>query len=358
MAMIKRFVLMSVAAVLAAAPAQAQLGDKIKINGYGSLEFEKQLQDDGKGDPNGSFDSDGFDLVLNVLPSERVRVAADLTWEHGAATEVGRGNVAVEYAFAEFLVSDWLKLRGGKMFVPFGLYNEIHTAKPLFLSVKEPFATDKTDKLGSPIRFFPRWGSGISVLGGGLVFGRDLDYVAQLSNGESVFVNPFEEDDLGSKAFAARVRYHLLSQLALGVSYYHDRFTEPTEEGEPGDGRATLASYGVTASWDGKPAGAEVAYLWGSIDPSRADTLSRAGLEAMVWANLGRVRPYLRYEWHDPNRDEGGDAASILIGGLNVRLEGSLFLKAELDRFASDPGNAKLKGADYTEFKASLAYGF
>ena len=71
--MIKRFVLMGVAAVLAAAPAQAQLGDKIKINGYGSLEFEKQLQENGKGDPNGSFDSDGFDLVLNVLPSERVR---------------------------------------------------------------------------------------------------------------------------------------------------------------------------------------------------------------------------------------------------------------------------------------------
>ena len=356
--MMKRFVLMGVAAVLAAAPAQAQLGDKIKINGYGSLEFEKQLQDAGKGDPNGSFDSDGFDLVLNVLPSERVRVAADLTWEHGAATEAGRGNVAVEYAFAEFLVSDWLKLRGGKMFIPFGLYNEIHTAKPLFLSVKEPFATDKTDKLGSPIRFFPRWGSGIALLGGGLVFGRDLDYVAQLSNGESVFVNPFEQDDNGTKAFAARVRYHVLAQLALGVSYYRDRFTEPTVEGKAGDGRSTLASYGVTASWDGKPAGAEVAYLWGSIDPSQADSFSRAGLEAMVWGNFGRVRPYVRYEWHDPNRDKGDDSASILIGGLNVRLEGSLFLKAELDRYASDPGNAKLKGVDYTEFKASLAYGF
>jgi hypothetical protein len=41
-----------------------------------------------------------------------------------------------------------------------------------------------------------------------------------------------------------------------------------------------------------------------------------------------------------------------------VRIEGSLFLKAELDRFASDPGNSKLKGADFTEFKASIAYGF
>jgi hypothetical protein len=358
MAMMKRFVWMGVAAVLAAAPAQAQLGDKLKINGYGSLEFEKQLGDQGKGDPNGSFDSDGFDLVLNVLPSDRVRVAADLTWEHGATTELDRGNVAVEYAFVEVLVSDWLKVRGGKMFVPFGLYNEIHTAKPLFLSVKEPFATDKTDKLGSPVRFFPRWGSGVSVLGGGLVFGRDFDYVAQVSNGESAFVNPFEEDDNKAKALAARVRYHVLPELALGVSYYHDRFTEPTEEGEPGDGRGTLASYGVTASWDGKKAGAEVAYLWGSIDGAVAGSFSRAGLEAMAWANLGRVRPYVRYEWHDPNRGSSDDAASLLIGGLNVRIEGNLFLKAEIDRFVSDASNPKLKGADFNEFKASIAYGF
>lgn len=356
--MISRLALMSVVAALAAAPAQAQLGDRIKINGYGSLEFEKQVGEAGKGDPNGSFDSDGFDFVLNVLPSDRVRVAVDLTWEHGAATEDGRGNVAVEYAFVEFVASDWLKLRGGKMFVPFGLYNEIHTAKPLFLSVKEPYATDKTDKLGSPIRFFPRWGSGLSLLGAGLVFGRDLDYVVQVSNGESVFVNPFEEDDNTAKAVAARVRYHVLPSLALGASLYHDRFTEPTEEGEPGDGRGTLASYGVTLSWDGKPAGAELAYLSGSIDPSTDGRLSRSGLEAMAWANLGRFRPYLRYEWHDPNRDRADDVATLLIGGLNLRIEGSLFLKAELDRFTSEPGNPKLKGADFTEFKASLAYGF
>ncbi len=353
-----RLLLTGVLAVLFAAPLRAQIGDKIKINGYGSLEFEKQLGDTGKGDENGSFDSDGFDLVFNFLPSDRVRIAADLTWEHGAATEAGRGNVAVEYAFAEIFVSDWLKLRGGKMFVPFGLYNEIHTAKPLFLSVKEPFATDKTDKLGSPIRFFPRWGAGLSALGGGRLLGRELDYVVQLSNGESAFVNPYEEDDNGVKAVAARVRYHLVETLTLGVSYYHDRFTEPDAEGEPGSGRATLESFGVAATWDGKPAGAEAAYVWGSVDPSQASSLPRAGFEAMAWANLGRVRPYVRYEWHDPNQDGASDSASMLIGGLNVRIEGSLFLKAELDRVASDPGNPKLKGVDFTEFKASLAYGF
>src|SRR6185503_9424416 len=46
----------------------------------------------------------------------------------------------------------------------FSLYNEIHTAKPLFLSVKEPVSTNKIEKMGSTIRFYPRWGAGLAVL--------------------------------------------------------------------------------------------------------------------------------------------------------------------------------------------------
>src|SRR5574342_544278 len=112
------------AAVLAlspAAPLRAQGTELVRINGYTSVEFEKMLGDEGRGDPNGSFDADGFDLVLNFTPSHRLRVAADLTWEHGSATEDGRGNVAVEYAFPEYYAADLLKVRAGKMFTYFGI---------------------------------------------------------------------------------------------------------------------------------------------------------------------------------------------------------------------------------------------
>jgi len=108
---------------LAPAPAWAQMDQVVRINGYSSFEVERLLGDEGRGDPNGSFDADLIDLVLNVTPNDRVRVAADLTWEHGAATEDGRGNVAVEYAFAEFVARDWLRFRAGKMFTHFGIYN-------------------------------------------------------------------------------------------------------------------------------------------------------------------------------------------------------------------------------------------
>ena len=139
--------------------------------------------------------------MFNFTPVDRFRVAADLTWEHGPATEEFRGNVAVEYAFAEYSVRDWLRLRAGKMFTPFSIYNEIHTAKPLFLSVKEPVSTNKIEKMGSTIRFYPRWGAGLTVLGNGQLAGKDWDYVVQVSNGEQrsaaamdeEYPNPFDD---------------------------------------------------------------------------------------------------------------------------------------------------------------------
>ena len=100
-----------------------------------------------------------------------------MTWEHGAATEDDRGNVALEYGFVEYAVSDLLKVRFGKMFTPFGIFNEIHTAKPAFLSVKEAAGTNKPERIvEAGYRFFPRWGTGIALRGDGVLGGKDFDY--------------------------------------------------------------------------------------------------------------------------------------------------------------------------------------
>ena len=55
-------------------------GSRLTINGYSSFEFEKQIEDEGGGDPNGSFDADLFDLVFNFQVTDKVRVSTDLTW--------------------------------------------------------------------------------------------------------------------------------------------------------------------------------------------------------------------------------------------------------------------------------------
>ncbi len=360
------------AALAAAATARAETplvggGDSFRVDGYSSFEFEKMLSKEGNGDANGSFDADLFDIVVNWRGSDRLRVAADVTWEHGAASEDGRGNVAVEYAFAEYTVKDWLRLRAGKMFTPFGIYNEIHTAKPAFLSVKEPWATNKNDKLGSPMRFYPRWGAGVALLGNGVAPGGVAwDYVVAATNGEQESTNPFEEDDNKQKALQGRVRVHLLDQLELGASAYLDWLTEldPTT-GDPTSGRTDQVTWGAHAIWRSTfGPGFELEYVHGSLKPSTTalgPKITGQGATAMVWWTFfDRLTPYARAEWLDPNGDVSNDRALLLLGGVNVRVPGGLVLKAELDKYKFQEANPEYDGGlgDYVELKAAVVVGF
>lgn len=331
-------------------------GDKIRINGYFSLEFEKMLGDEGKGDPNGSFDADQVDLVVNALPADNLRLALDLGYVHGTNTEEGEGGVVVEYAFAEYSFSDALRIRGGKVQTPFGIYNEIHNAKPLMLTVKEPNATVKNDRFGSEYRFFPRFNTGIAALGA--FAGGDVDYVLLLANGGSLGANTNEEDDNEAKAIAARVRWSPLDNLELGASFYTDTLTEYDDEGEATDGETDVLSYGAFAKYAIGNLGLELEGVAGSYDPSGADTVSRYGLTAMAFYHLGRFTPYFRYEYLEPDTDTDDDTASQFIYGVNVRVAEGLFLKAEFDTFASGDANARFEGQGYTEFKAAVAMGF
>ncbi len=348
-----------VSALLLPALALAQVSDMFHLNGYSSFEFEKQLGDKGKGDPNGSFDADLLDLVFNFTPSERLRVSTDLTWEHGAATEDGRGNVAVEYAFAEVSVKDWLKLRAGKMFTGFGIYNEIHTAKPAFLTVKEPLSTNKNDKFGSDLRFYPRWQAGLALLGNAHLSSVDLDYIVQLSNGEQSSTNPFEEDDNTSKALTARVRVRPIPTLTVGASLYTDNLTEYDADGKDTGGRTRLLSYGAQLQWNPSDLGIEVEYVRGSIAPSTTSKLTRSALTAMAYYRIrDRYTPYFRYEWIDPDASVANDNAQLFIYGVNVRVVRALYLKADFDTVKAGAANARFKGQGYTEIKASVAVGF
>jgi hypothetical protein len=356
----------AVAAFAVAVP-MAGAEDRLQINGYGSLELEKQVTDtsQGKGDKNGSFDADAFVLVLNFAPSSRFRVASNLSWEHGPASEDLRGNTALEYAFVEYYVRDAFQIRAGKQLNPFGIYNEIHTAKPIFLSVKEPFSTNKIDKLGSSQRFYPRWGAGVEVLGRGQVAGRDWDYAVFVNNGDqkvaaptAEFPNPFEKDDNTAKAIVGRARFHPVKTITLGASLYRDRLQEFDAKGASTGLRTRLLSYGGQAVWEEHHGGVELEYTGGYTQTSAGVHVARFGLSAMAWANLGRVRPYLRYESHDPDRAIADNQAALLLGGLNVRIEQGLFFKAELDRNTAGTANTRFKGQDYTELKLSVSYGF
>ena len=343
----------------AAGLVHAQIGDRVLINGYSSFEFEKQFGDEGEGDPRGSFDVDLFDIVLNVYATNRLRVAADLTWEHGTATEDGRGNAAVEYAFGEYTVSEMLKIRSGKMFTHFGIYNEIHTAKPAFLTVKEPLSTNKNQKFGSEFRFYPRWLGGIAVLGGTQVGTMDMDYILQVSNGDQENTNPFEEDDNKHKAFGGRARLYPTRRTEIGVSFYSDKFTEFDSTGEDVGKRTSLFSAGGHFIWRVGPLGLEGEYVAGQIRPSFADNITRWAMTGMIFYSIQDiVVPYFRLEHLNPNTKVAGDNATLFVYGFNIQVDSGLFVKLELNTVTSDEFNNQFSGNNYTEFKGAIAIGF
>jgi hypothetical protein len=385
-----------VLAILAASagPARAESpvttnGESLQLNGYSSFEFEKQLTDKGEGDKYGSFDADLFDLVFNWRGSEHLRVAADVTWEHGAASENGRGNVAVEYAWAEYAVNDAFRIRAGKMFTPFGIYNEIHTAKPATLTVKEPFSTNRTDKWGTETRLYPRWLVGVGFFGNGTSAIGDWDYALAVSNGEQfqynadgfdITGNPYEEDNNKQKAVTARVRLATIGNIAVGLSGYFDLVRVYNPEGPfKGDFKGTLrqTAYGLSLKWTNpEPSiGVELEFVGADFTPTTAlknsvvaagyaplDTATTMGGSAMVfWHATESLTPYIRYEYLNLDDDISADATSLILAGVNYRVGDGLVLKVEGDYTMAQKNSAFGDGVDglnFLELKIAAVVGF
>lgn len=116
-----------------------------KFYGYIDLEYKQttadKFDDTGPDDANlknGSFDQHHFNLLVDVPVSPKLAMKGHIEFEHGLNQGIDSGNVVLEYAFGEYIVRDWLKLRGGKMLTPWGIYNEIHDATPAYLTVPPP----------------------------------------------------------------------------------------------------------------------------------------------------------------------------------------------------------------------------
>lgn len=331
-----------------------EIGDRVVINGYTNFEFEKRISKEGGGDPHGSFDADQFDLVFNITVSERVRVAADLSWEHGTATEDGRGNQALEYGFVEYAISNGLKLRFGKMFTPFGIFNEIHTAKPAFLSVKEAASLNKNSRIvGGGYLFYPRWGAGIEIHGDAVISGKDLNYDVLIANGDQENLNPFEKDENSSKSITARLRVDANDNLRLGYSFYHDK---------PGSKTITsLQSHGLEAELNLKSFRLQAEVAFGSLGIVGKPNQRQLGWYLQPSVHLKRgFTPYLRLDHVNPDRNRPEVSGRDFIVGLNVELSKNFQLKLETNDFrgGSKSTLAEYPGRGYREFKSALVLGF
>ena len=359
----------------------ADWSDRVTLNGYFSFEFEERVAGEphDRADEYGSFDADLFDIVLNVQATDRLRLAADLTWEHGPQTEDEnkKGNVATEYAFAEYTVNDYLKIRAGKMFTAFGIYNEIHTAKPSTIIVKEPDATNKiyflTDRFkdGSGnwnydemTTLFPRWGSGVALLGDTRIGEMPFDYIFQVMNGDLDYgneaYNQYDHDDNEEKSIGGRVRLDVTNNLQIGASFYSDtlnKYDYSVSDEDP-VGKKKLDSQGLQAIWHASDdLRLEMEYVTGTLEVDDGMNLRRSGYSILPsYYVTDTINLYFLFTQGDPNHDRTNDEVTKYAPGVNIEVDDNMFVK--MDRVESDKGNYLFEGKAYSEFRAALAIGF
>jgi hypothetical protein len=102
-----------------AKPFLARIG-RAYLGGYMDWEFRDQ---EGK---DQTFRLPRFIPYIYADVTEHVKVAAEIEFEFGGVSEETKGEVKLEFAFVDYVFSDWLALRAGAILVPLGKFNLIH----------------------------------------------------------------------------------------------------------------------------------------------------------------------------------------------------------------------------------------
>ena len=125
------------------APAASKVyGSKggLSIGGYGEMlyeNFDSKLQ-------NGTYSpkANTIDFVRQILYvgykfDERIVFNTEIEFEHAKTATGSAGEVAVEFAYLDFLLSPAFNVRAGMVLVPLGFVNELHEP-PTYLGAKRP----------------------------------------------------------------------------------------------------------------------------------------------------------------------------------------------------------------------------
>ena len=103
--------------------AAASIG-RVDIHGFGGWAYGKTSNKNQylRGDENGNYDNVNFSLNINANPYESFFVYV----QTGFNEEFGEKEVLLDYAFAEWRLSNLFMLRAGKVKAPFMIYTEIY----------------------------------------------------------------------------------------------------------------------------------------------------------------------------------------------------------------------------------------
>ena len=101
----------------------------VSIGGYGEALYENPAGDDQSGNPSGGVDQIDFLRAVAYLGykfDDHWVLNTEIEYEHAVAGDGANGEVAVEFAYLDYMHSRLLNVRSGLVLVPVGLVNELH----------------------------------------------------------------------------------------------------------------------------------------------------------------------------------------------------------------------------------------
>ncbi|MBD3315270.1 MAG: hypothetical protein GF344_05750 [Chitinivibrionales bacterium] len=127
------------------------------------------------------------------------------------------GGVQIERAWIEWSPRDYMNLRFGKFFTPFGIWNVDH-GLPILISPRAPYL----------LTYIPRTQTGLQLHGTAYLPVTDVNYSAYISNGRGL-EHAFDDNNR-EKSFGGRLKLNFQSpffyELSLGGSFYYGKHTE------------------------------------------------------------------------------------------------------------------------------------
>jgi hypothetical protein len=347
-----------------ASPAFAVDLSKITLNGFVDLEFSSA--DNAEGNYNSSFHQHHLSFLLDVPVTDKLSAYTHIEFDHGTnintananqttASRAG-GDVIVENAFIRYASSDAVQFRFGRMLTPFGYYNEIHDATPAIISIAIPAAINSMEERGG-IPMFPKWSTGLNVLGTVVMGYSTLDYTIYVGNGENpAGWNDSQSDANTNKAFGARVNFQPVEYIQIGASVYSgDKASQTTTiapiQSAPHTTGGILLSVNVDSFF----------FLSEYASSQVEGHSASAGYGQLTYVLSRRFSPYYRFEYSDPDGSVSDDNWIEHIAGVNFRPMdmANLIFKFELSDNKRGANNAAVKNdLNYKEARFAVTLYF
>lgn len=180
----------------------------IRLGGYASTHLN------GFGETPWAFDISDLSLFVTWDNGSRLRFFSEVEAEDAMSAGEHQGlttktaGFRLERLYLDYLVSDRLTVRIGKILTPIGQWNQIH-ADPLVWTTNRPVATDN---------LFSEHATGIMLHGNIPIGKRSLDYSVYADYSASLELRR-SESSVFDNALGFRLRYNINDQLKIGLSY-------------------------------------------------------------------------------------------------------------------------------------------